>query len=90
MARTIVPSAEEIKEEKAQLHSDDYRPEFEGRLSPNIRTVGELTEMEHYDYKPKAEMPANEPAGSELRSDTNPSTDASTLVASNESGEQRR
>lgn len=83
-------TAEEFsKPEKAQLHSDEYRPhreELPGSKAPlRVRTVGGLNEMEHSPLeRTYSEMAANEPAGSELKGDLrlSPTTDSLTLVSS--------
>ena len=58
-------------EEKAQLHSDEYRPpreELQGSTVPRkIRAIDGLHEVEYRDIRAgKGEMEANEPAALEM------------------------
>ena len=75
------------QEEKAQLHSDEYKPrreELEGsKAAMKVRQIGGLNELEHDPIsRVRSEMSANEPAAREMSS-TMPSTaDSSTLVSS--------
>ncbi|KAK5071495.1 hypothetical protein LTR64_004727 [Lithohypha guttulata] len=83
-------AATESREEKAQLYLDDYQPtreELEGMKVPRtVREVGGLNKLEHEPlYRTCSELPANEVAGAEMRSDMSPTTDSSTLVDSSAS-----
>lgn len=52
----------------------------------NVREVSGLDELEHEPlYRTRSELPANEVAGAEMRSDMSPTTDSSTLVDSRSS-----
>jgi len=89
-------SSEQEPTEKAQLHSDEYKPPREEledtRAPPKMRTVEGLHEMEYHDFAAvRSEMSANEVAASELRDGTvsSPVTDSSTLVGSSSRGVER-
>lgn len=81
--------------EKAQLHSDEYKPHREelevSHGLPRVRQVGELTELEYAPYSgTRPEMAANEGVGSELNSQRSPVTDSTTLVGSSSRDEVHR
>lgn len=81
-------------QEKAQLHSDEYKPqreELEGsKASPRIREIAGLNELEHVRLsKTRSEMAANEVAGAEISSERTPLTDSSTVVGSSLRNEVR-
>lgn len=77
----------QTEQEKAQLHSDDYKPrreELEGsEAAIKVRQVGGLNELEHDPIsRVRSEMSVNEPAAREMSSGMPSMADSSTLVSS--------
>ncbi|KAK5942171.1 hypothetical protein PMZ80_006126 [Knufia obscura] len=95
-AATAADSAARDQTEKAQLHSDEYKPpreELEGSKAPMIlRTIEGLHEMEYREMSSaRVEMDANEVAAAELRGETfsTPITESSTLVGRSSQGAEQ-
>lgn len=85
--QSFVGTGDNSHTEKAQLHSDEYRPhreELQGsKVPPRIRTVGGMNELDATGLeRVRSEMASNEPAAQEISSDMSPITDSSTLVGS--------
>lgn len=88
--RKIMLSAGETEAaygQKAQLHSDDYKPkreELEGSKVPRkVKVVGGLNEMEHTPLSvTRSEMSVNEAAALEMRADSSITADSFTARGS--------
>lgn len=87
-AATATTAAKEAQQEKAQLHSEDYKPhliELQGsRGATKVRQVEGLHELDHALLSSsRGELPANGGVGPEMRGDTSLTTGSSTFVDSN-------